>query len=374
MSLQSTGIAELTDEMKGFTRDYAIKLDKLTDDLSGVHRQVTGDQAKRLDAIEAKLSRSGAPMTPEGLASFLIASKELAGRPHQLPRGQGVSLDVAIKTILGVSRLVPYQTGFVAPGPAPILRLRSFLPSQSITAGAVQYIRETSFTNAAAPVAEGAAKPQSDLVYANVTAPVETIAHYVKIAKQTYEDLPQLAAAIEARLVTGLLAKEDNQLLNGSGVSPQLTGFMTVAGTATAAPAGATLVDALALAAGELATLGYNATAAVVNPSDWTAAMLTKDTLEQYIAVPAGLIPSVIPSASMAAGSFLVGDFASGCTLFEREQASVQVANQNEDDFVKNLYTALAEMREVLAIYQAGAFLKGTVPAAAVLSATRRAK
>lgn len=352
--------------------DTCVKLDRLTDDVSALHKQVTNDNAKRLDSLEAAMQRRpGIADSGKQLTAVLIGSKELSGRPPQLARGQSISLDVEVKTILGISRQMPYQTGRVGSGPSPVLRLRAMLPVTTITAGAIQYLRETGYTNAAAPVAEGAPKPQSDLTYVPVTAPVETIAHYTKISKQNYEDLPQLAAALEARLIAGLLLKEENQLLNGSGVSPQLQGFMTVAGAAAAAPTGSTLVDAIALAAGELSAAGYNPTGAVVASADWTVAGLEKDTLGQYIALPAGLIPPVIVSPAMAAGSFLVGDFSAGCTLFEREYASIQVANQNEDDFTKNLYTALAELREVLAIYQAGAFLKGTVPAGAAASASR---
>jgi hypothetical protein len=112
--------------------------------------------------------------------------------------------------------------------------------------------------------------------------------------------------------------------------------------------------------------MGYPPTACVVNAVDWTKQALTKTATEkQYLAVPSDLLPRVIISPSMAAGSFLVGDFDQS-TLFQREDATVQVAYQHVDDFTHNRLTILAELREVLAIYQASAFVKGTIPAPTV--------
>jgi len=54
---------------------------------------------------------------------------------------------------------------------------------------------------------------------------------------------------LEARLVNGLIAKEEYQLLKGDAVAPNLQGYMTVATPAAVVPAGSTLIDRLRLAA-----------------------------------------------------------------------------------------------------------------------------
>jgi len=359
MPIQSTAIADLAEEVKAFAANSETKLSKLTDDMVSLQAKYQTDAAKRLDAIEEKMNRGPAtPIAAGSLAVELLQNNALQARPKTLNRGASFSVEIPTKNIItGISRTVPVYVG-VASGPAPALRVRSLIPTVGINAGSIVYTRETAFINAAAPVAEGAAKPQSDITYANITAPIETIAHWIKIAKQTYEDLPQLAAELEARLVYGLQTKEESQLLKGNGITPNLQGFYTVATPAAVPPAGTTLLDRLRLGVGQLQAAGYEATGVVISSADWTGAAIAKDTTGQYIISPAGFLPPVVVSSALVAGEWLVGDFRSGSTLYERETATVQVAAYNEDDFTHNLFTVLAELREVLAIYQTAAFVK----------------
>jgi HK97 family phage major capsid protein len=68
----------------------------------------------------------------------------------------------------------------------------------------------------------------------------------------------------------------------------------------------------------------------------------------------------VVPSLSMTAGDFLVGNFATGAQIFDRMNATVEVARQNEDDFVRNMISILAEERLALAVYNGASFVEGT--------------
>src|SRR4029453_13331455 len=88
------------------------------------------------------------------------------------------------KDITGVSLAFPQPIPQIAVGPRLPLGVRTLVPQGRSSAGSVEYISETSFTNNAAVVAEAAAKPKSDKVFAVVTAPVRTIAHYFKVSKQ----------------------------------------------------------------------------------------------------------------------------------------------------------------------------------------------
>jgi len=68
----------------------------------------------------------------------------------------------------------------------------------------------------------------------------------------------------------------------------------------------------------------------------------------------------VVLSVAMPAGSYVVGQFNPYSQIFDRDTAAVEVAEQNQDDFVKNIVTVRAEERLAFAIYQPGAFSKGT--------------
>jgi HK97 family phage major capsid protein len=284
----------------------------------------------------------------------------------------------AAKDITGVSRGVPTAIPGVAAGPRLPFGVRVLVPQGRTTAGAVSYVEETSFTNNAAPVAEGAAKPKSDKVFTAKVMPVETIAHYFKVSKQTLDDLPAVEAAIENNGVYGVQLAEDNQLLNGTGTSPQLKGFNTVATAAPAPAAGPpapSVIDAMGAAYFDLAGKGYMPDGAVANPADWGQVALMRNSLGNYLfanpvdysATPRIWGMRLVLSAKQAAGTFLVGAFAGNSQILDREEVNVQVATQNEDDFIKNMVTIRVEERLVLLIFVAAAFQKGVVPAGSLV-------
>ena len=275
-----------------------------------------------------------------------------------------------VKDIVGLSRTLPeLQPGVIVGARLPI-GVRSLIPQGRTTAGAVQYVSETSFTNNAAPVAEGAAKPKSDKAFTSATLPVETIAHYFKVSRQSYDDLPFIASQIEQNGIWGVKKVEDNQLLNGTGTSPQLKGIMPIATAAPAPGTGATLIDAIGSAVFDLASKGYMADGTVVNPADWGAVAMLKNSQGNYLfANPMDYAGNsriwgtrLVASTHMAAGSFLVGAFQGNSLLLDRDEVNVQVATQNEDDFLKNMLTLLVEERLVLLIYNVAAFEKGVKP------------
>jgi hypothetical protein len=64
-------------------------------------------------------------------------------------------------------------------------------------------------------------------------------------------------------------------------------------------------------------------------------------------------------------GQFLVGAFAQSTLLFSREVLNVQIAFQNEDDFVKNLVCLRGELRSGIACPVPAGILMGALPAMA---------
>ena len=150
---------------------------------------------------------------------------------------------------------------------------------------------------------------------------------------------------------------------------------MIVASVAPVYPGtGGTLVDAVGTAIFDLAAKGYLPDGTVLNPVDWGGVALLKNSLGNYLfANPMDYTPNgrlwgtrVVYSSNMAAGNFLVGAFQGNSQILDREEVNVQIATQNEDDFIYNMVTILVEERLALVIYQPTAFEKGVVPAITV--------
>jgi HK97 family phage major capsid protein len=286
-------------------------------------------------------------------------------------KGQNISMDLKAITSLTASAgrlLTPdVQAGVIAL-PQRRATIRSLVAPGRTDKPSVQYFRELVYTNAAAPTAENTRKPESNITFEDALARVIKIAHFIKASTEILDDAPALASIIDQRLRYGLEYVEENQLLNGSGTGNNLSGLYTNA-TAFVAPitiAGATRIDILRLAMlqSELALLP--ATGHVLNPADWAAIELTKDTTGQYIiGNPQGQIGAtlwglpVVTSMAMTADTFLTGNFRDAAQIFDRELANVVVSTENEDDFVTNRVTILAEERLALAIYRPQSIIKG---------------
>jgi hypothetical protein len=346
------------------------------EEMSEEWRKQFGDTEKRLDERQRETEKRVVDRHNEMLRTLgnlkggltgeirtasdvLAGTKELISRPVPLPRGTTYQIPIGAKDIIGVSRTYPEQTTIVAGGPRVPLGTQSLIPTSPTSSGAVSFLRETSFTNNAAPVSEGSAKPKSEKVFTAATQPIEVIAHYFKISKQSWEDLPQVAVQIESNGIYGLAVKVDQQILKGTGTPPELgPGLYTIATAAGALPAtGTTLIDQLFHASAELAAMGWQPNGAVLNAADYASMQVLKDTSGRYILSSAPGLPRIVTSPALAAGEFLVGDF-NQARIFLREDANVSVATQNEDDYITNKLTCLAEIRLALVVYQTSAFRK----------------
>jgi len=245
----------------------------------------------------------------------------------------------------------------VVQGPVLPLRLRSLIPASSISGSGILYARETSFTSSTIlPKDPGAVKGAADLTYEIVQQAAVTIPAYMKLPKQYWDDFTMLQSWINSRLLYGLADAEENQLLNGNGVAPNLQGFMAVAIAVT--PAAAGLLAGVAAGLAAVYGRGYLATGIVVNPADWGAILAS---ITPLLTLPLNLwgVP-VIVSKYMTTKNYLVGQFSPYSQIFDREEAALEVATQDQDDFIKDMIAIRAEERLALAIYQPGAFAKGT--------------
>ena len=375
-------IAETTNtEIKALgkvTEETKASADKALTEMNGV--------SARLADIEKKMSRRGGD--DDGVETKSMGQRVVDSEEFKSAMAEGASwrgrAKVEVKNITTASAAsgqsvttglvtADRQAGMVMVNPNRGLVVRDLMAPGRTNSGFIEYVRETVFTNAAAVVAENPSvpKPQSDLQFDLKNDPVRTIAHWVLASKQILADAPMLQSYIDVRLRYGLAYAEDLEFLLGDGTGQHLLGLMPQA-QAYAAPAGVTVtnptnIDKLRLAMLQAVLALYPATGHVLNPTDWAAIELTKDTQGRYIwANPAGLIgPTlwglpVVESLAMPQNNFLTGAFKYAAQVFDREDATVLISTEDRDNFVKNMVTILAEERVGLAVYRPQALIKGT--------------
>ncbi|MBD8650808.1 phage major capsid protein [Rhizobium sp. CFBP 13726] len=339
---------------------------------------------ERLDGIEAKLNRgsdvdadeykSAGELLVESDGFKALVDSRAKGRAHiDLKAITSANASVGAGRSAGTS-LAPAMrvAGIVAP-PQRSMTLRDLIAPGSTDAASIEYVKQTGFTNAAATVAEGAAKPYSDLTFDLVSAPVRTLAHLFKASKQIMEDSPALSSQIDVMGRYGLKTVEENQLLNGSGTGQNIAGIVPQASAFAPAfvPQDATYIDRIRLAMLQVRLAEYEADGIILHPSDWAAIDLTKDNEGRYIVSNPSInngknlwgIP-VVETTAMAAGTFLTGAFGIAAQVFDRWQARVEISSENADDWEKNLLTVRVEERIALAVYRPEAFVVGTLASA----------
>ena len=243
------------------------------------------------------------------------------------------------------------------------LLIADLFSTEQISGNAVTFYPESSTVEGGPDVvAEGAKKPMMSFGDpAAKTVSLSKIASYMKETEELVEDTPWLATAINGRgMYEHQLKVEDflvAQLMGTSGVQTQ-TGL------------GADEIFKAATAVKTQTKLP--ADAVVINPADYQTLRLAKDQNGQYYGGGyfygqygnGGIIeqPSIwglrtVVSAAVPAGEAIVGAFRLGAEVLKKGGVTVDIANQNEDDFIKNLITILIEERIALAVRRPDAFV-----------------
>ncbi|MDX0218592.1 phage major capsid protein [Sinorhizobium meliloti] len=333
----------------------------------------------RMTEIEQKMVRGpGGPERRKTIGETVTDNEDFK---HFVKSGGKGRISIPVKAIISAlttdadgsagDLIVPQRVpGIVAP-PQRRMTIRDLITPGNTNSNAIQYVKETGFTNNAATVSEttGATKPQSEIKFDIVTAPVATIAHWVLATKQILDDVPMLQSYIDGRLRYGLAFVEEAQLLMGSGTGTNLNGIYTQASAYAAPvqiPATVTKIDIIRLAMLQAFLAEYPPNGIVLNPVDWATIELLKDTTGRHIIgnpqsqAEARLwrLP-VVETQAMTVDNFLTGAFDLGAQVFDREEANVEISTEDSDNFRKNLVTVRAEERLALATYRPEAFVKG---------------
>lgn len=309
----------------------------------------------------------------------VIASESLKAFAARVSGNEHTRVSVPVNAALLSSGVA---TGIVEPQrlpgvdvkPKQRLFIRDLIAPGRTTSPAIFWVQQTGFTNAARVVAEGTAKPYSDITFASKITAVSTIAHMFKASKQILDDFTQLQSLIDAELEFGLKYAEEQEILFGDGTGVHLLGIVpqATAYSSIGIPGGAdaTPIDSLRWAMLQTQLARVPASGHVLHFTDWAKIELAKDTLGRYIiGNPQGTtapalwnLPVVSTEIPAFVGKFMTGAFRNGAQLFDREDANVVISTENADDFERNMISIRCEERAALALYRPEAFVFGTLP------------
>lgn len=353
--------------------------------LEGLSTKFTELQ-KQYDELDVKLQRGDFSTNEEEVKSLGEMFTESEQYKEMIKKGAKVSDTVEIKSfhtkdlssaVGSAGTLVqPLRAPMVTPYERP-LRVRDLFGSSNTTSNAIEYVKETGYTNNAAAFGEftsaGATeKPKSDLTFAIESVTVKNIGHWLPATRQIIEDAPQLQGYVNSRLLYGLKLAEETQLLYGDGIGENIEGVVpqATAFNATVLKSGDTKIDIIRRAITQSVLAGYPVDGIVLHPRDWEDIELMKGTNGHYIWVSVqdgGTTKlwkvNVVDTVAMTLGSFLVGAFGMGGTVWDRQQASIRISESHDKFFTKNMLAILAEERLALTIYRPESFVTGDFPA-----------
>jgi HK97 family phage major capsid protein len=267
-------------------------------------------------------------------------------------------------------------SGIIGPG-LRRFTVRDLLPNLRTGSNLVEYARELLFTSSAAPqydssspdaTRDGALKAESTLTFELVNAPVITIAHYIPASRQIMADAQALAGYINARLIYGLKIEEEDELLNASGTAGKLNGIRNQQTTFSGGATNQTAIDTLLKAFTQVSLSYFEASGAILHPTDWQNILLLKDTQNRYLFSDPHSMNSasiwgkpVVATQAMTQGQFTVGAFDLAAAIFDREDVTIRTAEQHSDWFARNLVAILCEERLALAFFRATAVVGGAI-------------
>lgn len=387
------GIKEQVNEASAKSKEAVTELKSKIDDLEaklleagkdGVSKEYVEKMQTQLDRIsvdlQSKAMKHNNIRTMYDDVEAKFAEKSFQEQVAELKTNRSISVAMEVKAPVTITlgsyagtSLTTEIDRNISSAPNRMPLFRDIVNVATIRGNKVTWVNKEANEGGAGMTAEGAAKSQMSWTYTEESADVKKITAYVKVSKESLDDLDFLRSEINTDLREAVELKLDEQISSGTGVGQNLKGILTyaptfsVTGTSFAtAVFNANRLDVLRTAVALVRKNRFNANYIVISPMDAALMDLEKGTDGHYIMPPfvtadgariAGV--RVIENEAIAEGNFLVGDFTKS-NLRIREEININLGYEN-DDFTKNLVTILAEMRAVHYIkkHHVPAFVKG---------------
>jgi HK97 family phage major capsid protein len=276
---------------------------------------------------------------------------------------------------------VPSDNRGIIPYRLRQLTLLDLIPTGTTDSNSVEYVQVAAIPAGAAETAELAAKPQVGFATEDATAPVRTIAAWIKMARQAMDDSAGVVSIINALLPYEVRRRIEAQILAGNGVGQNIRGILNTSGIgAPAAVSTDNAADAVLRAMTVIMLSDRDPDFVAMNPVTWQSLLLMRSNVggagtgEYLYGTPGTLAAPTIwglqitPSRIINQLNPLVGD-STAATILVREGVNVKTSDSDQDDFIKNRVTLLAETRLAFPVWYPTGFCEANVPAGAVSQA-----
>ena len=336
------------------------------------------DLAARFSEIEQKLVEQvqQRQADPNTVGSILARNTELRQQIDAIrsKRGRTTIDGIQARNIISIAGIgtnaslatIDVQRNQAQELTLALLDLITWMP---VTNDLVPNLRESAYDIMADEVAEGLAKPESNLTFGVENITITVIAHWIKITKQLLDDMPVLASYIEGRLAYGVRLKLEAKVINGTTTS--FSGLMKVGNSLVAVP-DALAIDTVNTAKYQVWGSGLMPEAVVLNPVDWGKIEREKTDDGHYLfGTPGAVVQPVIwglpvvLSSAMPLGKFWLGNLTIGVSGYVRNEVMVEASTEDGDNFTKNLVTIRAEMRAGFGVAIPDAMVTGDLVAVA---------
>lgn len=358
-------LSQLSDEYTVLSRaEVAEKTRLQIEELQTVQR--------KYDGIAQGSSTGNLPRGFKSLGHAVVDSAQYRLRGQTKGRFTVDLPDVDFKTLLteGSPGFAPAnpRTDLVVPFPNRPIRVTDLIPITPTDLQTVYWMEETTFTNNASMTGEGYTKPESTVDYTQRSSPVRKVAHVMSITEEVMDDVPGFMSLINNDMILMLGLKEEDQLVNGTGIGQELTGFLNNSNLQSQGFV-TNNADTILKAFTKVQWTGYGTvTAIVMNPSNWETTRLIKGATNQDYVLGSPLIDitprlwgvPVVVTNVIAAGTALVGDFSMFSEIRRKKGVTIDVSNSHSTYFVEDKLAIRAEMREALLIKRGSAFCKAT--------------
>lgn len=316
-----------------------------------------------LDVPEEKEDKEDEPKTIGEKAAAAVKAKGVNPKDIINITAHGEKAAAVMTTPSSISPALTDVDRRIVEGYRRPLLIADLFSVERISGNALTYfVESTTVEGAPAQTNEGSKKPMVSFGDPTAkTVALKKIASYMKESSELVEDAPWLADAINGR---GMYLHEltvENFLVSA------------LAGTSGIGSGTELTADGIFKAMMKVQNdSGFAADAIVINPSDYQTLRLAKDSNNQYYGggyfygaygnTPIAEQPSLwgmrtVVTSAVDQGTCIVGAFKIGASIIRKSGVTVNIANTNEDDFIKNLITILIEERLNLAVRRPKAFV-----------------